>query len=167
MPSIRRPVATARRIAFVALAAVLVGLGGGVWLLAGPEPARSLPAIDPADPPQVARGARIYADHCAACHGAQLEGEPDWRERKPNGRLPAPPHDASGHTWHHPDAQLFRITKQGVAAMVPGYESDMPAFGPVLSDAEIAAVLAYIKSTWPDEIRERQAAISRQARDGE
>jgi mono/diheme cytochrome c family protein len=42
----------------------------------------------------------------------------------------------------------------------------MPAFGNVLTDAEIWAVLAYIKSRWPTEIRERQAEISRRAKGG-
>jgi mono/diheme cytochrome c family protein len=37
----------------------------------------------------------------------------------------------------------------------------MPAFGQSLSDRDIAAVLAYIKSRWPAEIRERQARIDR------
>ena len=33
--------------------------------------------------------------------------------------------------------EIFTITKQGVGAVVPGYESDMPAFGDSLTDAEI------------------------------
>ena len=37
----------------------------------------------------------------------------------------------------------------------------MPAFGQTLSDAEIWAVLAFIKSRWPEEIRARQAEITR------
>ena len=111
------------------------------------------------DPVQVEQGRAIYAQNCAACHGRELEGEADWRRRKDNGRLPAPPHDASGHTWHHPGAQLFEITKSGMSAVVPGYESDMPVFGGVLSDAEIWAVLAFIKSTWPQEIRARHDAL--------
>ncbi len=107
-------------------------------------------------------GAALYAGHCASCHGAQLEGQPDWRERGPDGRLPAPPHDASGHTWHHPDALLERIVRDGTAAVVGGgYQSDMPGFGDVLSDAEIRAVLDYIKSTWPERERLHQKAISR------
>ncbi len=80
-----------------------------------------------------------------------------------NGRLPAPPHDASGHTWHHPDRQLFEITRNGVAGVVAGYESDMLAFKDVLSDRQIWAVLAFIKSTWPEEIRERQERLNRKA----
>lgn len=115
----------------------------------------------------VALGRRIYDDRCADCHGVRLEGQPDWRERKPDGRLPAPPHDASGHTWHHADGVLFRITKAGPAAIVGGgYESDMPAFGDVLSDEEIHAVLAFIKSTWPKrerDFQERQSRFEREA----
>lgn len=86
----------------------------------------------------IALGRTIYETQCAACHGAQLEGQPDWQMPLPSGRLPAPPHDATGHTWHHPDDILFRIVKEGTAAIVGGgYESDMPGFADVLSDAEI------------------------------
>jgi mono/diheme cytochrome c family protein len=114
---------------------------------------------DPDDSRQIVQGKSIYEQQCGACHGARLEGQPNWQDRLPSGRLPAPPHDASGHTWHHPDAVLFGITKHG---MVPGkyappmYESDMPAFDGILSDGDIWAVLAYIKSTWPREIRNAQ-----------
>ena len=110
----------------------------------------------------IALGRTIYETQCAACHGAQLEGQPDWQMPLPSGRLPAPPHDATGHTWHHPDDILFRIVKEGTAAIVGGgYESDMPGFGGVLSDAEIEAVVAYIKSTWPERERAHQESVSR------
>ena len=108
------------------------------------------------------RGREIYADNCASCHGENLEGQANWKSRLPSGRLPAPPHDASGHTWHHPDSVLIRITREGPAAIVGGgYESDMPGFADVLSDDEIRAVLDFIKSTWPDRERNHQAEISR------
>jgi mono/diheme cytochrome c family protein len=74
--------------------------------------------------------------------------------------MPAPPHDDTGHTWHHSDRQLFTITKRGVSAIVPGYDSNMPAFEGVLTDAEIVAVLAYIKSTWPERERSFQAEVT-------
>ncbi len=105
---------------------------------------------------QIAMGRGLYLKHCAACHGANLEGQPNWQERLANGRMPAPPHDASGHTWHHSDDVVFRITKEGVSAVVPGYESDMPAFKRILSDEEIRAVLAFIKSRWPERERNYQ-----------
>lgn len=113
------------------------------------------------------RGAALYAEACASCHGAALEGQPDWMERGPDGRLPAPPHDASGHTWHHSDRVLFRIVKEGTEAVVGGgYESDMPGFGDSLTDAEIRDVLAFIKSRWPERERAYQAQVSEQDADG-
>lgn len=117
------------------------------------------------DAAMLARGQALYAQHCANCHGAQLEGQPRWRERDASGRLPAPPHDASGHTWHHPDEVLFRVTKQGVAKAtgLQGYDSAMPAYESVLSDAEIVAVLSWIKSTWPSAIRAQQEEVNAQA----
>ncbi|MFN4284275.1 MAG: c-type cytochrome [Alphaproteobacteria bacterium] len=142
----------------LACGAILAGIG---WAWPSAEtPARGANA---ADSRQVARGEIVYRDYCAACHGANLEGQPAWRTRKPDGRLPAPPHDATGHTWHHSDAQLFALTKQGVVPpLAPeGYESDMPGFAASLSDAEIWAVLAYIKSRWPADIQARQAALGR------
>ena len=109
----------------------------------------------------IEQGRQIYADQCASCHGADLEGQPDWKTPLPSGRLPAPPHDAGGHTWHHPDDILFRIVREGTAAIVGGgYESDMPGFADLLSDAEIRAVLAYIKSTWPERERTYQENVS-------
>jgi mono/diheme cytochrome c family protein len=92
-----------------------------------------------------------------------LAGQANWKERLPSGRLPAPPHDATGHTWHHSDQQLFEITKNGASGLLPGYQSDMPAFKGTLSDDEIRAVLAYIKSTWPADIRTRQERINKQS----
>ena len=105
------------------------------------------------DSPQIVLGRALYAHHCASCHGAQLEGQPEWQTPKPDGRMPAPPHDKTGHTWHHSDAELFLMTKQGMSAIVPGYASDMPAFAGILTDEEIFAVLAFIKRTWPEEER--------------
>lgn len=108
-------------------------------------------------------GAALYQQNCASCHGAELQGQPDWRSPGPDGRLPAPPHDATGHTWHHGDDILFRITRDGTAAVVGGgYESDMPGFGDSLRDAEIRAILDYIKSTWPERERANQRGRTQQ-----
>ena len=109
---------------------------------------------------QLVLGQDLYASNCASCHGDNLEGQADWKRRLENGRMRAPPHDETGHTWHHSDRNLFSVTKGGVAAAVPGYESDMPAFGDTLTDAEIKTVLAFIKSTWPEKQRNFQAKIS-------
>ena len=116
---------------------------------------------DDISPAAIQLGQQIYATNCAACHGADLQGQPDWKHRLASGRMPAPPHDVTGHTWHHSDRDLFNLTKLGVAAVMgDGYESDMPAFGGKLSDDDIKAVLDYIKSTWPKRAQDSQAKIT-------
>jgi mono/diheme cytochrome c family protein len=147
----------ARLIASATAAALLVA-GSPSLSVAGDQPTKP----DLNDPALIARGKAVYADNCASCHGPNLEGQPDWRKRLPNGRLAAPPHDANGHTWHHTDKQLFDMIKNGTAGMMPGYETDMPAYKDKLSDADIWAVLWFIESTWPAHIRERQQHLSQQ-----
>lgn len=120
----------------------------------------------PAGASETALGRALYAEHCAACHGAQLEGAPDWQRRGPDGRFPAPPHDETGHTWHHGDAFLFDYTKRGGQAVLDdlgvAFDSGMPGFGDVLEDTEIATILAFIRATWPEEMRAFQAARTAQ-----
>jgi len=153
-----------RRTLITAVAAIIaIIVAAGFYLFAGTSPAPAY--ISPSDAALVARGKSIYAAQCAACHGAALEGQPDWRMRLSNGRLPAPPHDASGHTWHHPDKVLFDIVKNGLVpgkTAPEGYQSDMPAYGSLLSDEDITAVLAYIKSRWPPELLELQRKVTQE-----
>ncbi len=151
------PISRRSLIVVLSVVAGLTAAGSTAWLVQR----KHVPPISADDPRQVALGASVYAARCAQCHGANLEGQPNWRERRANGRLPAPPHDAGGHTWHHPDEILFGITKNGMAPYAPaGYASDMPAFAGVLTDDEIAAALAYIESRWPADVRARQARTS-------
>ena len=141
-----------RLLAGFAVVGALAIAGVGSWMWLGRSNADSTFSAE-----RNAMGRSLYAEHCASCHGANLEGQPNWRKRLANGRMPAPPHDASGHTWHHPDEALFRVTKEGSAAVAGGgYESDMPGFGDVMTDDEIRAVLTFIKSIWPERIRKAQ-----------
>ena len=145
------------RMAWIAgAAAIAVAAGVAAWLLlAGDEGPRVASAET------IAEGERLYQANCASCHGADGAGQANWRERGPDGKLPAPPLNGSGHTWHHPDSQLTAIITQGVEAMAPaGYKSDMRGFGERLSDAEIQAILAYVKSTWPNDKLARQQEVS-------
>lgn len=108
-------------------------------------------------------GQFLYAEQCASCHGANLEGQPDWRAPDENGVLPAPPHDETGHTWHHDNQLLFEYTRLGgaealAARGVSGFASGMPGFGGTLTDKDIWDVLAYIRSTWPDRVQKIQVS---------
>ena len=108
---------------------------GMIAALAWPTAPLAESPLRPDDPKAVELGARIYAEACASCHGAELEGEPDWRSPRADGSRPAPPHDATGLG---PDADVAW---------------GMPLFDEVLTDEEIIAALSYIKSTWPEDIR--------------
>lgn len=144
-------------VTIAAIGLVIVG-GFSVWWFYQGTPA----GANPSDPSQVALGKDVYVKNCASCHGINLEGQNNWRRPFPDGKLKAPPHDASGHTWHHTDKLLFDYTKLGGQALIGGdFQSGMPGFKSILSDAEIWAVLAYIKSTWPGQIRERQENLNR------
>jgi S-disulfanyl-L-cysteine oxidoreductase SoxD len=147
--------------------AVIVAAGVGVAVVAavlGNLFAAKAPSIAllPSDAKVLAQGEKLYQAHCASCHGAKLEGQPNWRSRGADGLLPAPPHDQSGHTWHHPDEVLFRITKYGVAkaANLKDYASAMPVYERVLSDEEIIASLSWIKAQWPTAVREKHDQIN-------
>ncbi len=144
-----------------ALAALVVLCAAGLYQLATSSKLLAVSLL-PDNAEIVAAGAGLYQKHCASCHGAKLEGQPNWKQRLENDRLPAPPHDQTGHTWHHTDALLFKITKLGTKAIAgDDYETDMRGFGSELSDDEIIAVLSYIKSTWPAEIRKRHDQMNK------
>lgn len=128
------------------------------------QPSEAVGLLTPDDAEMVALGENIYSEQCATCHGARLEGAPNWRIRGEDGLLPAPPHDAKGHTWHHDDETLFTLTKYGLAGLMENAPpSGMPVYEGVLSDDEIIAVLSFIKSTWPDGLREYHDELNAQS----
>ena len=140
---------------------LVLALGVFLWL---PKSEWSK-SLRPDDGSVVLLGETVYRSNCAECHGQNLEGQPNWRSRDSEGYLPAPPHDASGHTWHHADELLFKITKLGTASIAgPDYKTRMPAYADVLSDEEIVAVLSYIKSRWPKQIRKRHDRMNEAAK---
>lgn len=141
---------------------VLLILAGAVLGLRGPygtadRETANLPPIPTLDTRQVAAGERLYTQYCASCHGAQLEGEPNWKQPRADGSFPAPPHDSSGHTWHHPDALLLDIIANGGD---PAQGSLMPGFANQLTNEEMEAILAFIKSYWGDAEREAQWQVT-------
>lgn len=114
-------------------------------------------------PDEIVLGKAVYAANCESCHGANLEGETDWKVQNDDGSFRSPPHNEEGHTWHHGDPTLLESIYSGGARlndMNIGGTSNMPVFGEVLTDEEITAVLAYIKSTWPNDIRQLQWEVT-------
>jgi mono/diheme cytochrome c family protein len=100
------------------------------------------------------KGQEVYQQHCEDCHGIKAIGEDP---QKPQGGFNsenehiAPALNGTGHTWHHPPVFLFQQIKNRKI----NKSSPMPPFSGILSDDEINAVIAYIKSLWPEDIRQR------------
>lgn len=107
----------------------------------------------------ISQGKQVYTTYCAGCHGVNLEGQPDWKQPFADGSFKAPPHDETGHTWHHSDAYLLESIRLGGTRLEANIGvSAMPAYADMLTEEEMEAVLIYIKSSWPADIREAQAA---------
>lgn len=122
-------------------------------------------SLMPNDASLVSLGQKIYLQNCASCHGVKLEGQKNWQTRDDEGYLLAPPHDETGHTWHHTDEYLFLMTKYGIEKIIgKKYPNNMPAYEDILSDKEIIAVLSFIKSSWPKKIQEIHNNINRRSK---
>lgn len=124
----------------------------------------TLPPLPTLDASEIALGRQVYLGHCAVCHGQNTEGQPNWKQPDANGNMPAPPHDDTGHTWHHADGLLYEIIRDGFRDPLkpPDSSLTMPAFGDKLNDAEIRAVIAYFKSLWSEQSRLFQWQVTQQ-----
>ena len=151
---------------FLSAAGILL-VGGVIFYLSSPvNTAEAVISLHHKDSSIVDLGKVIYAEHCASCHGVVLEGQANWRQRDAEGYLPAPPHDETGHTWHHPDSYLFLMTKYGIEKMIGRlYPNNMPAYEDKLTDDEIVAALSYIKSTWSGRIQLKHDQINARAKE--
>ena len=150
---------------FLSVVGVLL-VGGVIFYLSLPvNKAEANITLKHEDGAIVDLGRTVYAENCESCHGVSLEGHANWRQRDADGYLPAPPHDETGHTWHHPDSYLFLMTKYGIEEMIgKSYPNNMPAYEDKLTDGEIIAALSYIKSTWSVRIQRQHDQINARAK---
>ncbi len=117
---------------FIALAVAIAAIGGFAlglaWLLNDPRP-----------PAGATRGERLYYAYCVECHGR--DGRGSWRA----ALFLLRPGDLTDRARMsaNTDRYLFDLIKQGGAALGrPG----MPAFGYHVSDGDIEALVAYIRT---------------------
>jgi mono/diheme cytochrome c family protein len=89
----------------------------------------------------MAQGERLYADHCASCHGRQGEGVV--------GLYPVLA--GNPRVARDPATNLIRIIQEG--GFGPATEGHprpfgMPPFGHVLQAQEVAAVATFVRRQW-------------------
>lgn len=128
-----------------------------------PAAAEKVPAVNRnVERALVVRGAELYKQHCANCHGARAEGAPNWQRPGPDGKYPAPPLDGSGHAWHHPRTALEQTIRSGTLKL----GGSMPAWKDKLTDDDIEAAIAWMQSLWPEEIYRAWLAMDEKSRKG-
>jgi mono/diheme cytochrome c family protein len=88
-----------------------------------------------------ARGAKLYADHCAACHGEQGEGVADAYPALARNRAVA---------LTPPSNLVHMVLRGGFLPTTAGNPRPfgMPPFATVLSDQDVADVLSFLRASW-------------------
>ena len=107
----------------------------------------------------VTTGAKLFQANCAACHGKQGEGAPNWRTPDKKGKFRPPPLNGSGHMWHHPLPVLLSVIRDGTAAQ----GGTMPAWKEKLSEREMVDVIAWLQSKWSKEIYQQWKQMDERA----
>lgn len=102
----------------------------------------------------VMRGARLYQENCAQCHGPEAQGHPDWKNPQV---VAAPPLDGSGNEWKRKRSELITVVKKGITR---NNEHVMPAWSERLSDREIEDIVAWFQALWPMEVYDRWLKIN-------
>lgn len=143
------------------LALILLPIAGYVYIAENP-----VSRADPRNKKLVSHGQSLYGLHCSSCHGQGLQGQKGWQVLSHMGTLGAPPHDQSGHTWHHGDQMLFDYIKEGDHSLFSAnVKRTMPGFADKLDDREIWSILAYIKSHWNPQQLDRQKRMTLREKD--
>jgi mono/diheme cytochrome c family protein len=100
-----------------------------------------VPAPLGASDPRMVAGGAIYRDQCSACHGLDGRGTP----------LLFPSLADSPLVRAQDPASLVRVVLRGARSVGTAVEPTapgMPSYGAQLDDAEVAAVLTYIRNGW-------------------
>ena len=112
------------------------------------------------DPDKIKLGRQLYLKNCTVCHGLNAEGAPDWQKPDAEGKYLPPPLNGTGHAWHHPQSALVDTIKNGTQRI----GGNMPPWKDRLSDDEIALIILWFQSQWPDQLYEAWQRLDRESR---
>lgn len=161
-PPVHRGFLSDPKSRFTLIAAIVAIVVTGVVMLVEKRLASTATDADAERPAQVALGRVLYRQHCSYCHGSDREGHEDWRPgtTAPSGLAPAL--DERSPSVDRTDREIFeRVKFGGQPFLSPTVRSQMPAFEFNLTDAQIWALVAYLKNRWPEEVLARHEATNR------
>jgi mono/diheme cytochrome c family protein len=100
-------------------------------------------------PESLVRGARLYQEHCALCHGPEAQGHPDWSNPKV---VAASPLNGTGNAWKRSKQEMIAIIKKGASrhgiAVMPGWNGR-------LSESDIDDIINWYQALWPPDVYDR------------
>lgn len=114
------------------------------------------------DPAKIKLGRQLYLKNCTVCHGINAEGAPDWQKPDAEGKYLPPPLNGTGHAWHHPQRALMDTIKNGTQRI----GGSMPPWKDRLSDEEIALIILWFQSQWPEQLYEAWQRLDRESQQG-
>lgn len=97
---------------------------------------------------RVARGARLFQENCAQCHGPQAQGHPDWQRARKEGYAAAPPLNGTGTDISLSRERMVEVIRKGAkrkGVMV------MPAWKGRVDDEQITDIISWYQALWPAE----------------
>jgi mono/diheme cytochrome c family protein len=98
------------------------------------------------DVERIARGARLFQEKCAQCHGPDAQGHPDWERGRKEGFAAAPPLNGTGTDIILSKAKMMEIIRNGVKQKgVPV----MPAWAGRVSSQDVEDVITWYQALWP------------------
>ncbi len=112
-------------------------------------PALASPDVRAFSVESLARGAALFQEHCAICHGPEAQGHPDWRNPSVTA---APPLNGSGNELSRTQQDFVAIVKNGANR---NNQPVMPAWKGRLSDSEIEDLIVWFQALWPTDVYDR------------
>ena len=94
----------------------------------------------------VARGARLFQENCAQCHGPQAQGHPDWQRAREEGYAAAPPLNGTGTDVKLTRERMVEVIRKGAKRMDVMV---MPAWKGRVDDDQIMDIISWYQALWP------------------
>jgi len=137
-----------RKSWWLAALVLAAGCNKGEQAVAPPPATLNLPHFERAS---LERGAALFGEYCAQCHGPQGQGHPDWQTPSDGKFSAAPPLNGTGNDWKRSRAELVAVVKNGVRRKSDNADI-MPSWKGRMNDRDLEDLINWMQSLWPPEV---------------